>query len=173
VVEFALVFPAFLAMIFGVFEVGLLFFKQQLLDNALQTASRSVLVRIVSQENLSPGNAAQMEEDFRNEVCQESFFYSSTSACADVKLQFLVGRPEINANRSVAPFIDGSTNPPTINVPNTQKFNLPAAGDRVVIRAYAPTSTIIARLNGIGISFANGASVLVSSTAFVVEPDDE
>jgi hypothetical protein len=40
----------------------------------------------------------------------------------------------------------------------------------LIIRVYAPAKTLIAKLNGIGLTMASGDTVLISSTAFTVEP---
>jgi Flp pilus assembly protein TadG len=168
VVEFALVLPMFLVMLFAIFEVGLHFFKQLLLDNALQTAAREILVG-TTQTAMTPGNEAAVEAAFKTAVCNNSFFFRTS--CNDVKLQVLIGSAEINANRDPWAAVNGATNPPTITIPGTQSFNpLPASSEDVVVRVYAPTKTFIARINGIGMTMQNGNAVLVSSTAFRVEP---
>ncbi len=119
VVEFALILPAFLAMLFSIFEVGLLFFKQMLLDNALQTASRTVLTG-ATQSAMTPANTATIENDFRTAICDSSFFYRST--CSDVKVQVLAGTAEINANRDFKTPINDSTSPPTITINAAHSF---------------------------------------------------
>jgi Flp pilus assembly protein TadG len=168
VVEFALVAPVFLAMLFAIFEVGLLFFRQMLLDNALQTASRTILTG-ETQRSVSGGNEAAIEDAFRAAVCQNSFFYRSD--CSVIKVQVLAGDAEIDGNRDPRAPIDDSTNPPTVTIDGAHTFtSLPNASEDVVVRVYAPTQTLLARLNGIGLTMRNGSTVLVSSTAFRVEP---
>jgi Flp pilus assembly protein TadG len=168
VVEFAVVMPAFLGMLFAIFEVGLLFFKQMLLDNALQNAARGLLVG-TTQASWTPSTATAVENAFRTEICNGSFFYRNS--CSDVKIQVLIGDAEINGNRNFKQPINDSTSPPTITISPSHSFSpLPATLEPVVVRVYAPTKTFIAKINGIGLTMTNGDSVLVSSTAFVVEP---
>jgi Flp pilus assembly protein TadG len=174
VVEFALVLPAFLAMLFSIFEIGMLFFKQMLLDNALQTASRTVLTG-ATQSGMTAANAAQVESDFRTAICNGSFFYRTS--CSDVKIQVLVGLPEINANRNFRAPIVGNTSPPTITINAAHRFSdiqtaatSGGSGADVVIRVYAPVKTLIAKISGIGLTMQNGDTVLISATAFRVEP---
>jgi hypothetical protein len=139
-----------------------------LLDQALLNAGRSVLVG-VTQNAMTPSTAAQVETDFRNLICNGSFFYKSS--CSEIKIQVLIGPTEINANRDFRAPINEATSPPTITIPASQSFNpLPGPSEDVVIRVYAPAKTIIARLNGFGVRMASGDSVLISATAFKVEP---
>jgi Flp pilus assembly protein TadG len=168
VVEFALVLPVFLALLFAIFEVGLLFFRQMLLDNALQEAARDILVG-KTQADVAAGNAATVEQAFKTSICDGSLFFASN--CSAVQMQVLIGTAEINANRDYRALINSSVNPPTVTIPAGQSFSpLPTASEDVVVRVFAPTNTIIARLNGIGLTMTNGGLMLVSSTAFRVEP---
>jgi Flp pilus assembly protein TadG len=178
VVEFALVLPAFLAMMFAIFEVCLLFFRQNLLDDALDATARTVLTgtTLKALNDADATGKAQLEQEFRSKLCDASVFYAGSS-CSDVKVQVLSGTAQINANRAVdSSMFNVSTNPATINIPAGQGFsNLPDAATgqtqpQVMIRVFAPTTTLFARLNGIGFKLDSGTSILMSSTAFVVEP---
>jgi Flp pilus assembly protein TadG len=169
VVEFALIFPVFLAMIFGIFEVSMIFLKQMLLDNAVQAASREIMVG-KTQSAVVAGNAADVEKAFRDTICNESFFFSGNN-CSDLKIQVLIGDAEINANRNATGPINWTTSPPTITIGAGQTFSpLPTRNEDAVVRVYAPTQTLMARMNGIALNMENGWSVLVSGTAFRVEP---
>jgi hypothetical protein len=170
VIEFAMIFPVFLAMIFGIFEVSMIFLKQMLLDNALQAASREVMVG-KTQAAIAAGDAAEVEQQFRETVCENSFFFSG-DRCDTVKIQVLIGNAEIDDQRDPRKPIDMSTSPPTITIDTTKhSFSpLPNRNEDAVVRVYAPTDTLMARMNGIAINMENGWSVLVSGTAFRVEP---
>jgi Flp pilus assembly protein TadG len=178
VVEFALVLPAFLAMLFSIFEVCLLFFRQNLLDNAVDAAARTVLTgdTLKALNSADSAGKAEIEDKFLKKICDESFFYAG-SKCSEVKIQVLSGTPQINAGRAIDPaMFDTAANPVVINIPAGQGFqNLPSSASgsdqpQVMIRVFAPATVLLARLNGIGFKATSGTSILMSSTAFVVEP---
>ncbi len=168
VVEFALVLPMFLVMLFAIFEVGLHFFKQLLLDNALQTAAREILVG-TTQAAMTPGNEAAVEAAFKTSVCNNSFFFRAN--CADVKIRVLIGAAEINANRDPWVGVDASTNPPTISGRQARvSTRCPPPAKTSLYASTRRPKTFIARVNGIGNDHVERQFDLVSSTAFRVEP---
>jgi hypothetical protein len=67
-IEFALLALPFFAIIFAILETSIVFFAGQILDSAVQDASRKV--RTGQAQTASGGNPAWDSEDFREAICE-------------------------------------------------------------------------------------------------------
>lgn len=81
IVEFAIIFPLFLLVVFGVIEVGRLFYLQTTLEHATRTAARAAIVR--SERSGAPASKNDILAIFRKDsvintdLCIPDIRYSS------------------------------------------------------------------------------------------------
>ena len=156
-VEFALVATPFLALMFGVLELGLVFMVSTTLDNATEAAARTIRT---GQLQAAGGSA----NTFKTAVCNNMTWLGSSCAA---KLTVDV--------RTFPKFGDVVMSPPvTAGKVDASKTNFTPGGgeDIVVVRAYYEWTLITPMLNA-GLSTLGGTKRLVYSTVtFRNEPYD-
>lgn len=148
-VEFALVSVPFLALVFGIFELGLVFMVSTTLDNATETVARRI--RTGEFQTSQSNNVAA----FREAVCLEMSWL--TSGCA-AKLYVNV--------RTFPRFADVDLEPPTTEEElKTEPFTTGGPEDIVVVRTYYEW-TLITPLMNQGLQTITGSNKrLITSTA--------
>ncbi len=156
-VEFALIAAPFLALMFGVLELGLVFMVSTTLDNATEAAARTIRTGQLQSGGGSAGS-------FKTAICDNM---SWLGASCDSKLTIDV--------RTFPRFADVSlTDPVTDGAIDASKTTFtPGNGeDIVVVRAYYEWTLITPMLNA-GLANLGGTKRLVYSTVtFRNEPYD-
>jgi Flp pilus assembly protein TadG len=155
-VEFALIGPVFLALIFAILETALVFFANQYLETAVNDASRLIRTGQAHKNGFS-------STQFKNEICGRLVAFFSD---CQTKLKLDV--------RTSATFTGADTNKP---VDGSGNYNGPQAYDHgtatqiVVVRAYYEWPLIA---TGFGLDLADIAGtnkrMLAAVTAFRNEP---
>lgn len=153
-VEFALIAPVFLLLLFAIIEVGLFFFAQQVMEQATFLASRQILTGQAQSAGLT-------QTQFRNLVCNNAgAFFTCGNIIVDVQTYSsfsgsntgrLVNGVTGNADSSNASYAAGGS------------------GSIVVVRVVYEWPTIVPTL---GLSFADltdGNRLIQSTVAMRVE----
>lgn len=156
-VEFALVAAPFLALMFGVLELGLVFMVSTTLDNATEAAARTIRT---GQLQTAGGSA----NSFKTAVCNNMSWLGSSCA----------GKLTVDV-RTFPKFADvAMADPVTDGAIDASKTNFtPGNGeDIVVVRAYYEWTLITPMLNA-GLANLGGTKRLIYSTVtFRNEPYD-
>lgn len=156
-VEFALVAAPFLALMFGVLELGLVFMVSTTLDNATEAAARTIRT---GQLQAAGGSA----NTFKTAVCNNMTWLGASCA----------GKLTVDV-RTFPKFADvAMTSPVTNGAIDASKTNFTTGGgeDIVVVRAYYEWTLITPMLNA-GLANLGGTKRLVYSTVtFRNEPYD-
>ena len=69
VMEFAIVAPAFIALLLAIIYLALIFLAQQMLETAAQSASRLLLTGSAQTIKLANGNVGMSASDFKSAIC--------------------------------------------------------------------------------------------------------
>lgn len=159
-VEFALVAPAFLAMLIAILEVSYFLFAQQTLQTAAGEFGRLFMTNQgPTQANTVNGNGQLLSTSSICNVIQP--LLSCTSVIVDVQSYQDYG----GANTSMPPLLDGSGNSIT-----SWNFTAGTPGQIVVIRLMYPLTTVIGPLGFVLKSLSNGKMEVMGVTAIRVEP---
>jgi Flp pilus assembly protein TadG len=152
-VEFGIVAVPFFAMLFAIIEVGLSFFTSQILETAVNDASRMIMTGTAQTTGMT-------QVQFAQQVCNRlpSMFDCIANLQIDVRT---------TANFNVAdvskPIVNG-------NIAWTPQYNPGNPGQIVIVRA---AYTIPVFVNILGASMANlnnGKVLLLATSAFRNEP---
>lgn len=159
-VEFALVAAPFLALLFGVIELGLVFMGSVTLDNATQAAAREVRTGQV----ISPSDAAgksTARDTFRKKICAGMGWMESdcnSNLTVDV--------------RTFSQFQDVTYSDPISNKtfnPGSVTFETGGPSDIVLVRAYYQWTLYVPLMAG-ALEKTTGKALLTSVTTFRNEP---
>jgi Flp pilus assembly protein TadG len=159
-VQFALVAPLFLALLFAIIEVAMVFFANQILETGTQDAARGLFTH-QTQDNAANISAAQQK--FQAELCSGvEAMLGCSNVLFDVR-SYPVGTPF-----TVPALFDTGGNPITANF----AFQLPPdnSSNIVVVRTFYKWPLLFMNL---GFSLANIGTdkrLLTSTSAFRVEP---
>jgi Flp pilus assembly protein TadG len=147
-VEFALVAAPFLALMFGVLELGLVFMVSTTLDNATEAAARTIRT---GQLQTAGGSA----NSFKTAVCNNMTWLGSSCS----------GKLTVDV-RTFPKFADVAMSDPVTNGaidPSKTNFTPGGSEDIVVVRAYYEWTLITPMLNA-GLANLGGTKRLVYST---------
>lgn len=157
-VEFALVAPLFFCMLFAILETAIVFFANQVLENATQESARLILTRQAQTSGMS-------ETAFKTDLCDR------------IKIMFNCEGNLANLIVDVKSFAPGDTitiTEPIVSGALTGPFayTLPPSGspNTIVVRAFYQWPLYVTQL-GYNIGNLTGGKRLLSATAaFHVEP---
>lgn len=157
-VEFALVAPLFFCMLFAILETAIVFFANQVLENATQESARLILTRQAQTSGMS-------ETAFKTDLCDR------------IKIMFNCYGNLANLTVDVQSFAPGATiaiTEPIVSGALTGPFSysLPPSGspNTIVVRAFYQWPLYVTQL-GYNIGNLTGGKRLLSATAaFHVEP---
>lgn len=158
--EFALVATPFLALLFGIIELGLVFMGSVTLENATQAAARKVRTGQV----VSPGSSAAKEVArgaFRDAIC-DGMGWMKTDCTTNLVVDV----------RTFSDFQNISYNDPINNKtfdPGQVTFETGGPSEIVLVRAYYPWKLIVPLMSG-ALEKTPGKTLLTSVTAFRNEP---
>lgn len=148
-VEFAIVAVPFLALIFGILELGLVFMVSTTLDNATETVARRI--RTGQFQTSSSNNLTA----FKTAVCDEMSWLSNDCT----------GRLYVNV-RTFPKFADVTLAPPASETElKTEPFTTGGPEDIVVVRTYYEWSLITPLLNQGLQTIAGSDKRLITTTA--------
>ena len=153
--EFALIAPIFFVLLMGTMEVGIMFFAQFTLQNAVMTAARTIRTGQVATANMT---ATQ----FRTAICNQ---ISPILAC-DGNLQIDV---ESFSNFSSVNFASPLTASNTLD-PSLANFSTGTVCSVVLVRAFYTWSVVTPLLTPFMVNMANNEHLLTATAAFRNEP---
>ena len=157
-VEFALVAPAFFALLFAILETGIMFFAGQVLETVTQNAARAVMTGQAQTAGLTQATFKSTD------VCPANSLASVLFDCTNgifVDVQSYPSFASINFNSQ----IDGGN-----NFISNMQYNPGQACDIVVVRVFYQWQLIV---TGLGYNIANltgGKRLLTGTAAFQNEP---
>jgi Flp pilus assembly protein TadG len=158
-VEFALVAPAFFALLFAILETGIMFFAGQVLETVTQNAARAVMTGQAQTAGLNQATFKVAD------VCQ-----SGTSQLANILFDCNAISVDVQnypsfSNVTFNSQIDGGN-----NFINNMQYNPGQACDIVVVRVFYQWPLFV---TGLGYNIANltgGKRLLTGTAAFQNEP---
>jgi Flp pilus assembly protein TadG len=155
-VEFALIAPAFLALIIAVFEITIFLFAQQILQTAAVQAGRLLMTGQVQNSNMT-------QAQFANTVCPM------------VQAILNCGSLMINV-QSYSSFGSASATAPTLTyngqgqVTNNWAYNLGSPGQVMVVQLIYQWPIVGGPFGYVLSNLGNGTTEMMGTTAFRVEP---
>ena len=154
VVEFALVAPMFIALLFAIIETALMFFASQVLETVTQDSARMIMTGQAQ-------NGAFTQAQFKTVVCGKvaALFDCVNGISIDVQ-----SYPQFSSVNVANP-IDSSK-----NFTNPNNYNPGGPGDIVVVRLFYQWPILVTKF-GYDISNLSGSKRLLTATAaFQNEP---
>lgn len=156
VVEFALVIMPFLACLFAIIEVGLVFFAGQVLETSVADASRMILTGQVQNGNFDANG-------FKNKICTQSV--QALFKCDGIKIDVRTTNSFGGAN--LAPPVN-----PTTKTLDTSSFTYqPGTQCQIVVVRVVYEWPTFVRTFGLDLAtLASGKHLLMATAAFRNEP---
>jgi Flp pilus assembly protein TadG len=153
-IEFALVGPLFIALLFAIIETALVFYAGQVLETAVQNSARLIYTGQAQ-------TATMTQAKFKEDVCSRLVALFDCSAVR-VDVQSYKTFADLNMTTPIDPntkaFVDN------------MKYSPGAAGDIVVVRAFYQWPLFVTSLGYNIANLAGGKRLLSASAAFRNEP---
>ncbi len=146
-IEFAMVGPPFIALLLAIFETGIAFFAQQVLQTAAIEASRTIMTGQVQ-------TAGMTAQAFQQSVCDAA---GSLFTCKKIMVNVQT-QPSFGATLP-SPISNGKA------VTGTN-FKPGVAGDIVIVQIYYEWPIVTGPLNFTLANLADGNDLLIATTAF-------
>ena len=154
-IEFAVIAPIFFVLLMGTIEVGVMYFAQFTLQNAVTDAARLIRTGQVSTANMT-------QTQFRNSICAEISPLLSCSANLQIDV-------ETYSNFSTASFPSPLTGSNTLD-PTLNNYAPGAVCSVVVVRAFYIWQVATPLLTPFLTNMANNSHLLSATAAFRNEP---
>jgi Flp pilus assembly protein TadG len=164
-IEFAMVAPVFFVLLMGTIEAGVIFFGQSVLQNALNDTARLIRTGQTACYTTSSGSCVAMTQaQFRTKLC--SYVSTLLKNCSGSDLQFDVSAYSsgFSSAANTSPLDAGG------NLPPLTAFNVGAACDVVLVRAYYKWPVFTPGLSYFLANVTGGYHLLASAAAFRNEP---
>lgn len=162
IVEFAAVATPFFMLMFAIMETALMFWTNQVLEESLFQASRSILT---GQAVTQYANAGTRTAEFRNAVCAEApVLLPCDKLTIDVRSY---------ASFAAAQTGTSASNPVSGGALNTAGFGYnsqPQPGQIVVVRAVLEYPVLLNQWNGSLVNIGDDKRAIVATTTFRTEP---
>lgn len=151
-IEFALVGPAFVALLVAILQTGLVFFFQQTLQTATTQTARLIMTGQAQTQNMSSGT-------FLQDVCTNGgALFDCTKLSANVQTFASFGGMSM----------DNPINNGIFNKPNT--FTMGGPGDIVLVQVFYQLPVVTAPLGFNVANTGNGNAIIVGTAVFRNEP---
>jgi Flp pilus assembly protein TadG len=154
-VEFALIGPAFVALLIALIQTFLVFFAQQLLEQVTNQSSRAILTGQTQ-------GLGQTQAQFAAAVCSNVVILFN---CNNLMIDVQVAGAWSSANAAAPTLTFDSKG----NVTNTWQFNPGNPGDIVVVRVMYQWPVFLGPLGFNLANLSNGNRLIMASTAFMNE----
>lgn len=164
-VEFAFIAAPLFAILFGIAQLSIVFFSNELLDMGVRRAARLVLTGQAQQDSWAPPADGQLPlaakiEKFRSEVCTHARILLN---CNDIKFDVRV-LSSFNQSVPSIPITNGEINDSGLG------FSLGGRNEIVLIRAMYLLPTYSDILGSALINAGTNKRLIISSALFVNEP---
>lgn len=155
-VEFALVSIPFFALIFGIIEVGLIYFISVALENATDGAAREI--RTGQLQNQGGATVAS----FKTLICSQlGWLGSNCTSNLSVQVQTF---STFSSVTQTSPIVGGAINQ------NNLLFTLGGPGDIVLVQAFYQWTVLAPALDNLSTPLSGGKTLLTSTAVFRNEP---
>lgn len=163
-VEFAIVITPFLAVLLAIIETALMFWTNQILEDAVTLASRQLLTGQSQTEYPASAGAVANTTKFRDAVCSHA---PALVDCSKVQIDV-----RSYASFSGAQAGTSASNPVSGGTLNTTGFayNQTGPGQIIVVRAVLEYDLLFTQWSTALANIGAGRRALVASTAFKSEP---
>jgi Flp pilus assembly protein TadG len=152
--EFALVAPVFLVLLFAILETALMFFASQVLETMTQNSARMILTSQAQTANYT-------KQDFANYVCSQ---IPALFTCANISVDV-----QSYSSFSAATFSNQTDGSGNLVIPPTN-YNPGGPNCIVVVQVFYPWQLFVTGL-GYNISnYPNNQRLLIATAAFRNEP---
>lgn len=149
-----MVAPFFFALLFAIIEVAMIFFASQVLETAVQDASRLILTRQAQ-------NASMTQDQFKTEVCKRLI---SLFDCNIVRVDVQNYGSDFGTVSITTP-IDSNK-----KFVDNMQYNIGKAGDIIVVRAFYQWPLFVIGFGFDASNLADGKRLLSATAAFRNEP---
>ncbi len=159
-VEFALVGPIFLALVFSLFETGLLYTKIALTDNAVADVSRSIYV------GAAQSDGSVTSDTLKEDICDSIFIVQDCLNNITIEVTTISDFNSIPTGGEICQDSFDSGPPPATTYS-------PGASSQISFVRVCVTTKIITPFLGLGLKLtknANNRFEIISTLAFVNEP---
>ncbi len=154
-VEFALVSIPFLALTFGIIEIGLIYFVSTTLENATIQAARQIRT---GQLQLAGGSSAGA---FKTLICNQLTWLGNCNANLYVQVQTF---SSFQAVTQTSPVQNGAVNQANMS------FQMGGPGDIVLVQSFYTWTVLAPALDHLGTPLTGGQMLLTSTAVFRNEP---
>lgn len=152
-VEFAMIAPIFLLLLFAIFETGIIFMAQSVLQSAVNNAARTVKI----------GSAASMDATtFRNSICSQISVLMSCSSNLQIDLVSYGSFSSATYSSPLNP--DGSFNSAM------SRYQPGSGGSIELLRASYAWPVVTPLLTTFLVNMGNNSHLISASVAFRNEP---
>ncbi len=157
-VEFALIAPAFLAMLFAVIQSTLFLFAQETLQNAAVQGGRLFMTGKAQ----TTGSNGLSQTQFANDICP---MISAVFTCANLQINVSAYSSFGSASTSAPALYDSNGNPITSGT-----YNPGTQGEIMVVQLVYPWPIIGIPLGSLFSNTGYGTTTMMGISAFRVEP---
>jgi Flp pilus assembly protein TadG len=156
-VEFALVSIPFFALLFGIIEVGLIYFVATTLEAATNEAAREIRTGQLQSQG-TPATPAS----FKTLVCNQlSWLGSNCSSNLSIQVQTF---SDFQTITQPSPIVNGAIDPTKL------AFSMGGPGDIVLVQSFYQWTVLAPALDQIGTPLTGGKMLLTSTAVFRNEP---
>jgi Flp pilus assembly protein TadG len=153
-VEFAMLAIPFFLLLYAVIDTSLVYFATQTLENGVSTAARQIRTGQAQAANMT-------QQQFRTMICNQ---ITMLLAC-DAHLGIDVRKFTSFGNVAVPAALDANG-----NLTGNYQFNMGAAGDIVVVRAFYAWPVLTPNFGQSLVNMSNNSRLLTAAMAFKNEP---
>jgi Flp pilus assembly protein TadG len=153
-VEFALVAPVFLALLFAILETALMFFASQVLETITQQSARMILTGQAQNSNWD-------KTAFQTYVCNQ---IPALFSCANISVD-VRNYPSFSAITFTTP-VDNSGNLDSASM----QYSPGGPGCKVVVQVFYPWQLFVTGLGYNIANYPNNKRLLIATAAFKNEP---
>lgn len=154
--EFALVAAPFVAMIFAILQIGLIYLAGNELETAVERAARPLLTGSAQQASLT-------QSQFLTSVCS---YLPALFSCSGLMVDLQVASAFSSANTAKPTLIFDSSG----KVTNQWSFSTGSSGSILVLRVFYQFPILFAPFGRSLANLANGDHLLMATAVFQVEP---
>jgi Flp pilus assembly protein TadG len=160
-VEFALIAPVFLGLLFGILEVALTFWSTQVLETAVANAARQIYTGSFQQGSTTMSQADALVK-FKDSVCANVTAVFNCRSLVKVDVRRISSYASAGASIQY-PVTNGAFDPSKFG------YDPPGANEICVVRA-AMEYPVYVNLFGYSTGLRSGNRLIIASSAFKTEP---
>jgi len=183
ILEFAIVGPAFIALILAILNTMLIYFAQEGLETAAESAARLILTGAAQTTTLSNGHVGMTAADFKNAICNgiSGTDSSGNSVRFNKMLPPMLNCSQLTVNVSTAPSYNiASLDPPTFTYNQNSVLTSTGTGYNALSQGSGQNQIVVLQLiylwptvkGPLGLDLSNQPNdnrMIVATSAFTAE----